>query len=158
MIKSNSFACQHFHFPGILIFMMSCCHSLAPDCLFMLPAFRLQSECSSFPSDEMRHPIFMTDGLVIGVLPQQQSTRFLVLHPDLPKWKVLPWGKHFSACKERKGLTRRFPAGKNLYLQEGDHMGWGVCNHPHTFSLLNLNSLVRSSFSLKNTARISLFI
>lgn len=35
----------------------------------------------------------------------------------------------------------------NIYLQERDQMGWGVCHHPHRFRLLNLNSPMRSSSS-----------
>lgn len=38
--------------------LISCCHSLTPNCRFMLQAFKLQSECSSFPSCERGHPIF----------------------------------------------------------------------------------------------------
>lgn len=116
MIKSNRFYCQHFHFPGILIFMLwSAAVTHWPQTAAL---------CSRLSNCKVNAPhslqmkegtqIFVTGGLVVGVLPQQPSTGFLVLHPYVPKQKVLPWGKHFGACEERKGFTGGFPAGKPL--------------------------------------------
>lgn len=156
MIKINSFDFQHFHFPGILIFMISCCHSLSPNCLFILPAFKLQSEYSSFPSDEMGHPNFH-DRWTGDWCFTHNSKGFWCYIPTCQSERYFP-GSSISVPARTGKAWQRGCLQANLYLQEGDHMGWGVCNHPHMFSLLNLNALMRSSFSLKNSTRFSLFI
>lgn len=120
--------------------LISCCHPLTPKCHLMLQAFKLvviktamQSESSPSCSLELKEgtQIYMTSGLVVGVVPQQQRDGSLLLYPWLLKWRLLPWMKHFSACKERTDMTGWEP--KHLSAEGGPPEGRAI-TLPHSSS------------------------
>lgn len=147
MIKSNRFDCQHFHFPGVLIFMLYQLLSLiGPKLPLYSPSFQTAKWMLLIPFRNGAPRFSWQVDWWFVFYHNSKAPDFLFYIPTCQSERYFPEGS-ISVPARRGKAWQRGSLLANIYLQEGDHMGWGVCHHPHRFRLLNLKCPMRSSFS-----------